>query len=210
MKINTNYLRLTKISLCICLGSTIANAQTTEHHYTAASDSNDAWTNNANWDTNRPDGPEIRAIFGELDKPEVDRVNINFGSNLLLTPNVLEVGSLRFLDSFNTEASPFLIRNSNTASYGTLKLYGIETSIDGKCENILIENYADQNIRFSPTNAGYEIELNNSGIIHQDGAGILYLRTEITEAGGSHSITKTGSGILQLDRRDADFGSDQS
>lgn len=69
---------------------------------------------------------------------------------------------------------------------------------------LLIGNFSDVNVRLSPTSASYVMELNNSGVIHNEGSGTLQISTEITQAGGNHSITKTGEGILRFNRLDAD------
>lgn len=199
---------LARALACVLLTGTGLNALTI---YTFTGESSNLWTVAPNWNPGFiPKATDAVVEFGALTDTAIDRVNITFGSSFLDIPAVLPVAAFRFLDTLDSDADTFLVRNSSTSTAGTLRLHGYETDIGGVSGTLLIESHADKNIQFTPTNAGYTIELNNSGIVHHDGTGRLSLNTPITEAGGAQSITKSGSGTLRFSRLNATWSSADS
>src|SRR5690625_876293 len=170
--------------------------------YTSEHESNNTWTQVANWDTDYfPDGPLHLAQFSE--PVDSDRVNMLATSGLLSDPTVHQTAGILVKDGFvSIPASDgnFLFRNNSTGTAGFLRLHGFETEINGNSATGLVANFSDQDISFSTVNASFHIELARSGHFHFEKPDVqTRVIVGITEVeGSSHGITKTGEGILHF------------
>ncbi len=185
------------------------------------------WTRVDNWDPQPPalgfpDLPNAVARFGELAAPGdataepepipgQERANILFSSSLLNETGVLELAAIQILPTLESTSELFRIRNYSSGTAGVLKLHGWDTEINGTLETLLVGNFgSSQQVRLEPANAGMQIELHTSGVVHNEGPGVLRLTSEVIEAGGPQGITKTGPGILWFDQFSASQSSANS
>lgn len=169
------------------------------------------WTRDTNWTTDFvPNAPDALVRFGPMIDPDTERVNILFSNTNLA--GVLQVSAFEFLPDFVSTQEVFLVRNYSSGTAGMIKIYGNQAMINGTPTTLLVGNFgSSQEIRFSNENAGMGIELQTSGVIHNEGTGLLRFSVPFFDAEGqSFSVTKTGEGILRFDRRNATYSSELS
>jgi len=186
----------TAVAIAILAGGFPALGQTTVKTFTGAT--SDSWTINGNWN---PTGvPNASGIWAEIDSrgTTASPQRILYTSTNLITAPVMSLGAISFLPTLTlSSGTSLLIQNNSTSTKGTLKLFGIDTTIGGVPRRIVLDNSSTlSNVSFTQTLAGQDFELNTSGVIHVAENTQLTSTATILEAGGSRALTKIGPGTL--------------
>ena len=186
----------TAVAIAILAVGFPALGQTTVQTFTGAT--SDSWTVNSNWD---PTGvPNASGIWAQIDSrgTTASPQRILYTSTNLITAPVMSLGAISFLPTLTLSSGTSLsIQNNSSTTKGTLKLFGIDTTIGGVPRRIVLDNSSTlSNVSFTQTLAGQDFELNTSGVIHVAENTQLTSTATIREAGGSRALTKIGPGTL--------------
>ena len=133
-----------------------ALGQTTVQTFTGAT--SDSWTVNGNWNpTGVPNAPGIWAQIdsrGTTASPQ----RILYTSTNLITAPVMSLGAISFLPTLTLSSGTSLsIQNNSSGTKGTLKLFGIDTTIGGVPRRIVLDNSSTlSNVSFTHTLAGQD------------------------------------------------------
>lgn len=183
------------VALAILSVGPSAWAQTTVQTFTGAT--SEFWTASGNWD---PAGvPNTATIWAQIDSrgttASPQRIFYPSGS---LTANTMSVGAISFLPTLALSTGTALsVQNNSSSTKGTLKLFGVDTTIDGVPRRIVLDNSSTlSNVSFTQTLAGQDFELNTNGAIHVATGTSLTSTATIFEAGGARSLTKIGPGLF--------------
>jgi fibronectin-binding autotransporter adhesin len=168
----------------------------------STSTSQQSWTQPGNWDTGVvPTGTNVWAQINSSTSPIL---RILYTSTTLgggVSGTSLSVGAISFLPTMLSTSSTFTIQNNGTSvgAKGTLKFYGIDTTVGGLPRRIILDNSTTFNeVAFTQTNQGQEFELNTSGAINVAANTQLTLSTMIRQDGTARSLTKIGDGVLSF------------
>jgi hypothetical protein len=173
------------------------SAQTVKTFIGGGSPTN-SWTIPSNW---TPSGvPNASDIWAQIDSRSTteDVQTILYTSSNLPTSPVMSLGAMSFLPTLTLSSGTSLsVQNNSTTTKGTLKFFGIDTTIDGQPRRIVLDNSSTlSNVSFTQSNAGQDFELNTSGVIHVAANTQLTSTATILEAGGARALTKIGPGTL--------------
>lgn len=162
-----------------------------------------SWTQSGNWSSGSiPCGPTVWAQINPSGNAG-STLRILYSSTSLAalsgTTLTLNVGALTFPQTLVSALTTYAIQNNGTSTgtKGTLKFFGVDTTIGGQPRRLIIDNSTTlSDVAFTQTNQGQEFELNTSGVIHVAGNTQLSLSTMIRQDGTSRSLTKVGDGVL--------------
>jgi len=168
---------------------------------TGTASNNQYWTVSTAW---QPNGvPTGTNVWAQLNSSTTPLMRILYSSTALnagASGTSLTVGAISFLPTMVLPTGTFGITNQSTTVRGTLKFYGIDTTIDGTSRRIILDNQSPaSNVTFSgpgTTLQPQDFELFTSGAINVSATTQLTLNPLIRDGSGSQSITKIGSGIL--------------
>jgi autotransporter-associated beta strand protein len=174
------------------LGSVTSSAQSIS---TFIGTTNDNWTISTNWSPAAiPSGTGSWALINSQTNT---LLRIFYPSTAIPTAPALDVGAISFLPTLANASDAFGVQNNSSGTAGTLRFYGIDTTVDGPEKRyILINSSTLANVSFTQANAGQDFELYTSGAVHVADGTQLTLTPTIKDGTGSQSITKTGAGIL--------------
>jgi len=174
----------------------------------------------ANWSLPQLPTASTHVWFGSINTVEIEQVSVGFANPAELDPPL--VRNLGGITYAATNGQGLVIRPNTNAGHGggAFHFHGVPQEIGGQTVTLLIGNYSNQSFTMRGTaNAsrgnGMDIVLHTSGVIHvADPNGEVALRDwtssgnagvmNIREEGGSHSITKTGPGLLTMDSSTTD------
>jgi len=193
------------------LALTQVAAETVIHNYIGGVDGDPLatqtrWATSTNWDTGVvPNSPTALVQFGAFSQAVIDsgltfdRLNLDSTS---ASGRVITFGAIAFQPDLVVQgASQFLVRNvwTGTTSFTTLELHGIPRTINDQEVTLLIGNFGAQvPVLFSTANISFQLRLHNSGVIHTTSENLTNIAIAIVDDGSNRSVTKTGSGTLQL------------
>lgn len=168
---------------------------------TTNSSTNQFWTLASAW---QPAGvPTGTNAWAQLNSSTTGLMRILYSSTSLnggVSGTSLTVGAISLLPTMVLPSGTFAITNQGTSAPGTIKFYGIDTTIDGTARRIILDNRSPAtNVTFtgsSTTLKWQEFELYTSGAINVSANTQLTLNPRIRDGGGPQSITKIGDGIL--------------
>lgn len=168
---------------------------------TTNSSTNQYWTLDSAW---QPTGvPTGTNVWAQLNSSTTPLMRILYSSTSLnggVSGTSLTVGAISFLPTMVLPSGTFGVTNQSTSVRGTLKFYGIETTIDGTTRRIILDNRSPaSNVTFNGPGATLQpqdFELYTSGAINVSATTQLTLNPLIRDGSGSQSITKIGDGIL--------------
>ena len=168
---------------------------------TVNSSTNQYWTLSSAW---QPAGvPSGTSVWAQLNSSTTGLMRILYTSTSLnggSSGTALTVGAISFLPTMVLPSGTFSITNQSTSVDGTLKFYGIDTTIDGTARRIILDNRSPaSNVTFSGSGStlkSQSFELYTSGAINVSATTQLTLNPVIRDGSGSQSITKVGEGIL--------------
>lgn len=166
-----------------------------------ASDTNQqSWTTAGNWNTGAvPSGTGAWAHINSSTTPVLRILYTSTSFNAGVSGTSLPIGAISFLPTLANASGTYGVQNNSTGTRGTLKLYGINTTVEGASRRfILINSSTMTNVTFTQTLAGQDFELYTSGAMHVTAGTQLTLTPVIRDGAGSQSITKTGDGVLTL------------
>ena len=168
----------------------------------STSTSQQSWTQPGNWDTGVvPTGTNVWAQINSSTSPFLRILYTSTSLGGGVSGTSLSVGAISFLPTMLATSSTFSIQNNGTSvgAKGTLKFYGIDTTIGGSPRRIILDNATTFNeVAFTQTNQGQEFELNTSGAINVAANTQLSLSTMIRQDGTPRSLTKIGDGVLSF------------
>lgn len=169
----------------------------------ATTTSQQSWTQPGNWTSGSiPSGPAVWAQINPAGNAG-STLRILYSSTSLAgltgTTNVLEVAALTFPQTLVSASTTYSIQNNGTSAgtKGTLRFYGVDTSVGGQPRRLLIDNSTTlTDVAFTQTNQGQEFELRASGAINVAAGTQLSLSPLIRQDATPRSITKVGDGVL--------------
>jgi autotransporter-associated beta strand protein len=188
-------LRRIVVALAIMLGGTGGMAQTVK---TFTGTTSEFWTTSTNWS---PSGvPNAADVWAQIDSRDTTggTQRILYTSSNLATTPVMSLGAISFLPTLSlSSGSTLSVQNNSISVKGTLKLFGVDTTIAGQPRRIVLDNSSTlSNVSFTQTNSGQDFELNTSGVIHVANGTTLTSTAAILEAGGARALAKVGPGTL--------------
>ena len=160
------------------------------------------WTTASNWS---PSGvPSGTGAYALINSQTSALLRLLYTSATFSTQPAVQIGAINFLSTLantsGTSSGTFNVQNNSGGTKGTLRLYGIDTTVDGVSSRfILINSSTLTNVQFTQSNAGQDFELFTNGAIHVT-AGTQLTVTSLIRNGGTtaQSITKTGRGVLSF------------
>lgn len=160
------------------------------------------WTTASNWS---PSGvPSGTGAYALINSQTSSLLRLLYTSGSFSTQPAVQIGAIRFLPTLantsGTVSGTFNVQNNSAGTKGTLRFYGIDTTVDGVSSRfILINSSTLTNVQFTQSNAGQDFELFTNGAIHVT-AGTQLTVTSLIRNGGTtaQSITKTGQGVLSF------------
>jgi len=159
-----------------------------------------SWTTAGNWNTGVvPTGTGAWAQINSSTTPVLRILYTSTAFNGGVSGTALPIGAISFLPTLANASGTYGVQNNSSGTRGTLRLYGINTTVDGTSSRfILINSSTLTNVTFTQSLAGQDFELYTSGAVHVT-AGTQLTLTPLTRDGtGSQSVTKTGAGVLAL------------
>lgn len=156
------------------------------------------WTTTGNWNTGVV--PTGTAVWAQITSSTATALRVNYGSSAVGTTGTLTVGAISFLPTLTVATgSTYEFRNSSSTQRGTLRFYGIDSTVDGVPQRIILDNRTGLgDIGVSQSSQGQDYELYTSGAINVAGNTSLTLSPLIRDGAGSQSITKLGQGVLSF------------
>lgn len=175
-----------------------APAQTATFNGTAS----EQWSTSANWSpAGVLSGTGAHALINSQTSA---LLRLLYTSGSFSTQPAVQMGAITFLSTLantsGTVTGTFNVQNNSAGTKGTLRLYGVDTTVDGLSRRFIIVNSSTMaNVQFTQSNAGQDFELFTNGAVHVT-AGTQLTLTSLIRNGGTtaQSITKTGNGILSL------------
>lgn len=157
-----------------------------------------SWTQAGNWNTGVV--PTGTGVWAQINSSTSPLLRILYTSTSVGSGTSLTVGAISFLPTLAVSSgSTYEIQNNSTGTKGTLKLYGVTTTIDGTSRNVILDNRTTlSEVNFTQTLAGQDFELYTSGAINVAANTQLTLSPLIRDGSGSQSITKIGQGTLHF------------
>ena len=168
----------------------------------STSTSQQSWTQPGNWDTGVV--PAGTNVWAQINSSTTPILRILYTSTSLgggVSGTSLSVGAISFLPTMLATSSTFSIQNNGTSvgAKGTLKFYGIDTTVGGLPRRLILDNSTTFNdVAFTQTNQGQDFELNTSGAINVAANTQLSLSTMIRQDGTARALTKIGDGVLSF------------
>ena len=186
------------IALAILSGGQPAWGQTSVRTFTGTT--SEFWTIGSNW---TPSGvPNAADIWAQIDSRSTtgSPQRILYTSSNLSTAPSMSLGAISFLPTLTLSSGTSLsVQNNSSGTKGTLRLFGIDTTIDGVPRRIVLDNSSTlSNVSFTQTLAGQDFELNTDGAIHVAQGATLTSTAKVIQNGGGRSLTKIGPGLLVL------------
>jgi autotransporter-associated beta strand protein len=159
-----------------------------------------SWTTAGNWNTGLvPSGTGAWAQINSSTTPILRILYTSTAFNGGVSGTALSVGAISFLPTLANTSGTYGVQNNSVGTRGTLRLYGIDTTVDGTSSRfILINSSTLTNVTFTQSLAGQDFELYTSGAVHVTAGTQLTLTPVIRDGTGSRSVTKTGAGVLAL------------
>jgi autotransporter-associated beta strand protein len=161
-----------------------------------------SWTQPGNWNTGVvPTGTNVWAQINSSTSPILRILYTSTSLGGGVSGTSLSVGAISFLPTMLATTSTFAIQNNGTAAgaKGTLKFYGIDTTIAAQPRRIILDNSTTfTDVAFTQSNQGQDFELNTSGAINVGANTQLSLTTMIRQDGTARTITKIGEGVLSF------------
>ena len=156
------------------------------------------WTTTGNWNTSVV--PTGTAAWAQINSSTATVLRVNYGSSAVGTTGTLTVGAISFLPTLTVATgSTYEFRNSSGSQRGTLRFYGIDSTVDGVPRRIILDNRTSLgDIGVSQSSQGQDYELYTSGAINVAATSSLTLSPLIRDGVGSQSITKLGQGVLSF------------
>ena len=157
-----------------------------------------SWTTAGNWNTATV--PTGTAVWAQINSSTSPILRILYTSTSVGSGTSLTVGAISFLPTLAVSSgSTYAIQNNSAGTKGTLKFYGIDTTIDGTARRIILDNQTSlSDVNFTQTLAGQDFELYSSGVINVAAGTQLTLTPLIRDGSGSRTVTKIGRGVLSL------------
>jgi autotransporter-associated beta strand protein len=154
-----------------------------------------SWTTSGNWS---PAGvPTGTSVWAQINSSTSPILRILYTSTSVGSGTSLTVGAISFLPTLASSGSTYDVQNNSSGTKGTLKFYGVDTTVDAQPRRIILSNSSTlSNITFTQTLAGQDFELYTSGAVNVATGAQLSLTPLIRDGSGSQSITKIGQGIL--------------
>lgn len=187
--------RWVALGLAVLSGAARGVAQTSVQTFTGTA--SEFWTNSGNWEPNGV--PNAANIWAQIDsRSTTGSPQRIFYPSSSLTSNTMSVGAISFLPTLALSSGTSLsVQNNSSTTKGTLKFFGIDTTIAGQPRRIVLDNSSTlSNVSFTQTLAGQDFELNTDGAIHVANGTSLTSTATILEAGGARGLTKIGAGTL--------------
>jgi autotransporter-associated beta strand protein len=159
-----------------------------------------SWTTAGNWNTGIvPTGTGAWAQINSSTSPILRILYTSTAFNGGVSGTALPIGAISFLPTLANTSGTYGVQNNSVSTRGTLRLYGIDTTVDGTSTRfILINSSTLTNVTFTQSLAGQDFELYTSGAVHVTAGTQLTLTPAVRDGTGSQSLTKTGNGILSL------------
>jgi len=156
------------------------------------------WTTAGNW--NPGVVPTGTAVWPQINSSTATALRVNYGSSSVGTTGTLTVGAISFLPTLTVATgSTYEFRNSSSSQRGTLRFYGVDTTVDGVPRRVILDNRTSLgDIGVSQSSQGQDYELYTSGAINVAANTSLTLSPLIRDGSGSQSITKIGQGMLSF------------
>ena len=156
------------------------------------------WTTAGNWNTGTI--PTGTSVWAQINSATATTLRVNYGSSSVGITGTLTVGAISFQPTLAlATGSTYEVRNSSTGTRGTLRLYGIDTTVDGTSRRIILDNRTTVgDVGVSQSSAGQDFELYTSGAINVAASTSLTLSPVIRDGSGTQSITKIGQGVLSF------------
>lgn len=157
-----------------------------------------SWTQAGNWNTGVV--PTGTGVWAQINSSTSPLLRILYTATSVGSGTSLTVGAISFLPTLAVSSgSTYEIQNNSSGTKGTLKLYGVTTTIDGTSRNVILDNRTTlSEVNFTQTLAGQDFELYTSGAVNVAANTQLTLSPLIRDGSGSQSITKIGQGTLQF------------
>ena len=157
-----------------------------------------SWTQAGNWNTGVV--PTGTGVWAQINSSTSPLLRILYTATSVGSGTSLTVGAISFLPTLAVSSgSTYEIQNNSSGTKGTLKLYGVTTTIDGTSRNVILDNRTTlSEVNFTQTLAGQDFELYTSGAVNVAANTQLTLSPLIRDGSGSRSITKIGQGTLQF------------
>ncbi|MFM7242840.1 MAG: beta strand repeat-containing protein [Planctomycetaceae bacterium] len=156
------------------------------------------WTTAGNWNTSTV--PTGTGVWPQINSSTATALRVNYGSSAVGTTGTLTVGAISFLPTLTVATgSTYEFRNSSSSQRGTLRFYGVDTTVGGVPRRVILDNRtALGDIGVSQSSQGQDYELYTSGAINVAASTSLTLSPLIRDGSGSRSITKVGQGVLSF------------
>lgn len=156
------------------------------------------WTTTGNWNTSVV--PTGTGVWAQINSATATALRINYGSSSVGTTGTLTVGAISFLPTMTlATGSTYEFRSSSSTTRGTLRFYGIDTTVDSVPRRVILDNRSSlSDIGVSQSSSGQDYELYTSGAINVATSTALTLSPLIRDGSGSQSITKLGQGLLSF------------
>ena len=156
------------------------------------------WTTAGNWNTGIT--PTGTSVWAQINSATATTLRINYGVSSVGVTGTLTVGAISFQPTLAlATGSTYEVRNSSSGTRGTLRLYGIDTTVDGTSRRIILDNRTTVgDVGVSQSSAGQDFELYTSGAINVAANTSLTLSPVIRDGSGTQSITKIGQGVLSF------------
>ena len=157
-----------------------------------------SWTQAGDWNTGVV--PTGTGVWAQINSSTSPLLRILYTATSVGSGTSLTVGAISFLPTLAVSSgSTYEIQNNSSGTKGTLKLYGVTTTIDGTSRNVILDNRTTlSEVNFTQTLAGQDFELYTSGAVNVAANTQLTLSPLIRDGSGSQSITKIGQGTLQF------------
>lgn len=165
----------------------------------ATETSQTGWTTSGNW--NPAAVPTGTGAWALINSSTATVLRIAYSSTSVGVTGTLTVGAISLLPTLSVNAgTTYEIRNSSTSVKGTSRFYGIDTTVNGQPQRIILSNSTTlSDVGVSQSNMGQDYELFTSGAINVAANTQITLSPLIRDGGGSaRSITKVGQGTLSF------------
>lgn len=194
--------RMSRVAVAVAVISGFSATASAQTISTFNGTTSEQWSAASNWS---PSGVlSGTGAYALINSQTSSVLRLLYTSSTFATAPAVPIGAIHFLPTLantsGTSSGTFNVQNNSAGTKGTLRLYGIDTTVDGISSRfILINSSTLTNVQFTQSNAGQDFELFTNGAIHVT-AGTQLTVTSLIRNGTTtpQSITKTGQGVLSF------------